>query len=683
MRGWAACFTKFARYALFLNLLTCRATSVPLDTSSVRPGPVKVEPAADSVAVLWPDESSRQWRAEFSLDPAKPLIISIAVQGNKIIERSQPLYWCETGKRRGGWDAFFDFPPSHPDGTRRFMGELRLRAARAKTIGDRVELFFDGFRMGSFTGGIAYIFYPGSRLIEQEAVVTTGDQDVAYYYDAGLRMTADADRRPGRNMASQIAYYDTSDRVQVETSGGPERIPLAVRYRSIAARAGGGSLAVFPAPHQYFFARDFTTNLKYVWHSSFRGYLSIGVRQLPDDNSSYYPWMNAPPGTEQRLRVFYLVADRPPASALDDVLRYTHRDRFPSLDGYKTVTSHWHFSYTEQALARGLDWPPPFKPVLKSLGINAAIIMDFHGDGHPSDLTDVRLKELEAYFELCRRHSDSEFLLIPSEEANVHLGGHWALIFPKHVYWFMKRPPGTEFRSQDSKYGATYHVGNAAEMLDLVRREGGYMYQTHPRTKGSTGFPDQIRDTEHFRDPRYLGAGWKAMPSDLSSPRLGERTLKLLDDMNNWGLKKRLIGEVDVFQLDPTHELYAHVNANYVRIAGLPKWQDYGSILEALARGDYFISTGEVLLDEARIEEAAPDEIVARTTVSYTFPLQMAEIVWGNGSETFRTVFPLETTREFGKSSFEWKVPAKNWKWARLAVWDIAADGAMTNPVWK
>ena len=57
----------------------------------------------------------------------------------------------------------------------------------------------------------------------------------------------------------------------------------------------------------------------------------------------------------------------------------------------------------------------------------------------------------------------------------------------------------------------------------MVRREGGYMYQTHPRTKGSTGFPDQIRETEHFRDARYLGAGWKAMPSDLSSPRLGER----------------------------------------------------------------------------------------------------------------------------------------------------------------
>ena len=32
----------------------------------------------------------------------------------------------------------------------------------------------------------------------------------------------------------------------------------------------------------------------------------------------------------------------------------------------------------------------------------------------------------------------------------------------------------------------------------------------NPRTKGSTGYPDAILGTEYFRDPRYLGSGWKA-----------------------------------------------------------------------------------------------------------------------------------------------------------------------------
>ena len=62
------------------------------------------------------------------------------------------------------------------------------------------------------------------------------------------------------------------------------------------------------------------------------------------------------------------------------------------------------------------------------MGVDASLIMDFHGDGHPNDLTDLRLDELDAYFRALRAQSDPDFLLIPGEEANVHLGGHWALV---------------------------------------------------------------------------------------------------------------------------------------------------------------------------------------------------------------------------------------------------------------
>src|SRR5207253_10831279 len=134
--------------------------------------------------------------------------------------------------------------------------------------------------------------------------------------------------------------------------------------------------------------------------------------------------------------------------------------------------------------------------------------------------------------------------------------------------------------------------------------------QTHPQTKGSTGYPDAIRDTEYFRDPRYLGSGWKAMPSDLSSPRLGERAFKTVDDMNNLGLQKRMLGEVDVFQLDITHELYGHLNINYVKLPGVPAYDDYGQILNAVAKGDYFISTGEILIPEAALKSTG-EQIMA------------------------------------------------------------------------
>jgi hypothetical protein len=660
------------------------AAVVPVDVSGVRPGgAVTVETTPASVKVHWNDNASRPWTAEFSLDPAKPIITAISVGGKLIVDRAQPYYQCQTGKRRGGWDEFFDFPPSHPDGTRSFLGEFHLKSARATTIGDRLDIAFDGMKMGIFEGSLHYLFFPGSRLIEQVAVLSTQEPDTAYFYDTGLRMTVEADRRSGGNMDTHVTYVDTTGALRTLASSGSERRPLAVRYRALAAKLGQGTVAVFPTPHQYFFPRDYTTNLGYVWHTAWRGNVSLGIRQLPDDYAPFYPWSNAPPGTQQRMSMFLLLDDGEPARLLEDVRRYTHNDTYVKLPGYKTFEPHWHLAYTVQAMDHGFDWTPPFKPVMKDMGIDSAMIMEFHGDGHPQDHTEVRLRELEALYRACRSQSGSDFLLIPAEEANVHLGGHWALVFPKPVYWYMSRQDGEPVHGTDPKSGPFYRIGNAQELLEMVRAEGGYMYQTHPRTKGSKGYPDKIRDTAHFMDPRYLGAGWKALPSDLSSPRLGERAFKLLDDMNNWGLKKRLMGEVDVFQIDSTHELYAHMNINYVRLPSLPSFDNYGRLLDAVGRGEYFVTTGEVLLPATSISAGAGDKIVARATVNYSFPLEMAEVVWGDGQRTERKIFPLDETREFQQREFTWDVDAPNWKWARLAVWDAAGNGAFINPVWR
>ena len=670
---------------LALVPLPAAAASVPLDLAGVRTGPIAVSRGDDSVTVTWPDEAARTWRATFSLDPAQPLVTSITAGAEPIVRGARPFYQGETGKRRGGWYAFFDDPASHPDGTRHVQSTFQLRAATARSVGERLEILFDGLRMGSFDGGLAYTFYPGSRLIQQEAVMTTYDADVAYYYDAGLEMAAPSDRQPGNNMRTEVVFYDTDGALQRVSANGlqAERVPVQARYRTLAMKTAGGSVAVFPSPHQYFFPRDFTSNLGYVWYRAWRGRVSLGIRQLRDENWVYYPWVNAPPGRAQRMGVFFLLAETAPDAALGHVLRYTNGDRFRGLDGYKTLSTHWHLADTVQAMANGFDWTPPFKPVLKAMGVDASMIMDFHGDGHPDDLTDLRLNELHAYFGALRAQSDSEFLLIPAEEANVHLGGHWTLVFPKPVYWFMKRPKDGAFVSSDAKYGTVYSVADAKELFDLVRREGGYMYQTHPRTKGSTGYPDRILTTDYFRDASYLGVGWKALPSDLSSPRLGDRAFDLIDELNNQGLRKRLLGEVDVFQFDHTHELYAHMNINYIKLDRLPPFDRWGDALTPLAKGEFFTTTGEVLLPEVNLSSSSATEIVASVRATWTFPLRFAEIVWGDGQTTHRHIIELANTREFGSKTFEWRAKASGWKWARVAAWDVAGNGAFVNPVWR
>ena len=673
---------------LICVLISCAlhsASAAPIapDLSAVKPGPISVSTSNAELQVRWSDASQHQWQASFSLDSARPLIAAITADGRAIVMGANPIYRCATGKRTGGWDAFFDFPPANPEGTRRFLQQFHPTMVQARTVGDRLEISFNGMRLGIFAGTLRYIFYPGSALIQQVAVLSTKEPDTAYFYDAGLEMAADEDRRPGGTMSSSIVFYDATGKLKAITPPyGSERHTLEVHYRAVAAKMGGGSLAVFPSPHRYLFARDYTTNLGYAWYSSWRGRVGLGIQQPPDDNTSIYPWMNAPPGTEQEMVIFFLLGSGEPEATLEQVLAYTHEDKFPHVDGFVTFAPHWHLAYTEQAIANGAGWQPPFKAELENLGVDAAMIMDFHGDGHPSDRTDLRLRELNSYYQACRAQTDKNFLLIPAEEANVILGGHWALVFPKPVYWMMDRKTGEPFKSTEAKYGTVYRVGSPTDVWRMVTEQDGFVYQTHPRTKGSTGYPDKVRDTDYFRSPRFLGAGWKAMPSDLSSPRLGERAFKVLDDMNNWGAHKITIGEVDVFQIAATDELYAHMNVNYVRLPHLPDFDHYGQLLDAVAKGTGFVTTGEVLLPSASIGSSR-DRLRVEAEVASTFPLRLAEIVWGDGKQTHYETIDLESSRGFDEHRYTWERVAPGWTWARLAVWDVAGGGAFTNPTWR
>ena len=167
------------RCLIFFIPVLSLAGLVPADISGVRPGPITVSASAETLTVRWPDESSRMWTAEFSLNSEKPLITKIGVGTTEVVRNAYPQYWATTGKRRGraGFDEFFDFPGSHPEGTRRFEGAFRPVAAKARSVGNRIEVLFQGLKLGIFEGGIAYTFYPGIRLIYQEAVVSTQEPD--------------------------------------------------------------------------------------------------------------------------------------------------------------------------------------------------------------------------------------------------------------------------------------------------------------------------------------------------------------------------------------------------------------------------------------------------------------------------------------------------------------------------
>jgi hypothetical protein len=670
----------------------------------------------DRLTVSWPFEGDESGRLVLDLRPGQPLFGSIAIvrragdSPRSLIENADPVTFLLVGSRQAPagrppemsvFNVFFDAPATRHFET--FRSQLELKHVRVSSTGRRATVSLADVRIGPFTGELRITFYEGARLVHVETVVHTPEDRRAILYDTGLAWSL--------SDSARFAWVDTEGKLERSVAE-PTTLDHAekARHRTLLLERDNGSIACFPPPHQFFFPRDLTDNLHTLWlghgHRGLDPRFGFGIRQSERGGGSYVPWFNAPPGTDQHLGVFYLLSSGQAEQALEQTLRYTNRDRFLKLPGYHTLTSHWHMATAMAALAEkqkgGPRTEPDFVRMFQDMGVEIVHLAEFHGDGHPQDPGPLRLPEMQAMFDECRRLSSDHLLFLPGEEANAALGqarrgkeaGHWIYLFPKPVYWTMTRGPDQLFREVLPPFGPVYHVGDGADMIALLEREGGLAWTTHPRIKGSSWTPDIFRHQDFFRSDRWLGAGWKAMPADLSHDRLGRRSLDLLDDMANWRQKKYLPGEVDVFKIDHTHELYGHMNVNYIRLDPdrLPRFDDgWQPIIDGLWSGRFFVTTGEVLIPEfsvsgrpsgARVVVDSNEPALVSASLVWTFPLQFVEIISGDGAKIYRERIDMSDTGPFGHRSLSARLGLAGRKWLRLEVWDIAGNGAFTQPVW-
>jgi hypothetical protein len=91
-----------------------RADKLLTDVSQVKPGPISVNLSDSSLNVSWQDSDARHWSTSFALAQKQPLIHDISVDGQLLVSNANPIYRCEVGKRRGGWDAFSILQPHTP-----------------------------------------------------------------------------------------------------------------------------------------------------------------------------------------------------------------------------------------------------------------------------------------------------------------------------------------------------------------------------------------------------------------------------------------------------------------------------------------------------------------------------------------------------------------------------------------
>jgi hypothetical protein len=684
-------------FLLFISVLCKAQMPVNIDKFNKKSG-AKVMVKENILSVKWPAGNKEEGQLVIDLEKDAPLFKSIQLlKGaavNELAKEVDPMFWLTVGKRdlisQNGWNIFFDKVPLKPH--KSYKVDISKTNAAVSSYGSRTVISIGEVAAENFKGNIEITLYNGSPLFNIAAVMSTAQDSTAIVYDAGLISK--------QKIWENIAYTDVADKMQtVPVQLQDSAKNQDVKYRTIIGNTAAGSIAVFPAPHQYFYPLDEAFNLKFTWYGAsykhaFDGY-GIGIRQDLYGDNRFVPWFNAPPKTEQRMNFFCLLSAAGATDALTQVKRFTHDDKYVPLQGYKTMSSHFHNEFVMKVIVANKPIPdsPSFVKVFKNTGIDIVHLAEFHYTAHPKGPDELRLLELKYLFDMCKQYSSKDFLLLPGEEPNEFFGGHWLQFFPRPVYWIMSRKEGQPMVSNHPVYGTVYNVGNAKEMLELLEKERGLAWTAHARTKGSTGFPDKYKDEPFFKSDRFFGAAWKAMPADLSQSKLGNgRILDLMDDMNNWGDKKKVIGEADLFTIEPENEMYAHLNVNYLQLDKLPTYNDgWQPILDVMETGKFFTTTGEVLIPSFTVNGQGLGSMVkldnaAKANVSFnvnwTYPLNFAEIISGDGKTTYRHKVDLNSTLAFGQQTISQVLDLTGRKWVRLEVWDAAANGAFTQTIW-
>ena len=688
----------------------------------------------DVLTVTWTGAANTELRVRYVIDHGQPLLRELAVRPTSgawavLGENLSPDFTVQTGKRRidfaglaplkllgidtasreviekQGWVSFWDAPfvlpgdarrnvdiPRSPDEIQHGPAVFATTSCEVKTDGARIEVNFPGLTMGIFTGGIRFTHYRGSSLLRLEAIAKTDKNFVAYKYDAGLKGLSTA-------KLPRVRWIDTGGNAQqYQFGGGMNDGPVTTRAKNrvLVAEGPSGSIAVFPPPTVFFAAREVDTNLGYVWYrkDAATAY-GIGVKQADhEDDPRYlqnYALYNAPPGTLQRMATYFYVDTGDAAATRAAVMGFTHGDRYAPVPGYKTFVNHFHLQFTDRLRESGsLDTGFPDLAAMKALGINIVGLSDFHADKlRLTDSGALRFTDQKDYFEGTRRASDTDFLVAPWEEPNPYFGGHVNLVNPRPFFWSKVRREGQPLTEQDPKFGKVYHAGSAEDMQQILDAENAYWYTAHPRTKSSAGYPDAYWNKDFAKSDRYLGIAFKpGMGMDLSDERLADtRAFGSLDEMNNLfagtGLRpKVLIGDVDTYQKWPHDDLFPGFTVNYLKLDRVPgPDDDWSSILKALSSGDFFVTTGEILIRNFAVQGTGNKRTIV-ADVDWTFPPEFVEVVSGDGQKIDRQIIRATDFGGMGTKHFAIPFDATGKKWVRFAAWDSAVNGAFVQPVW-
>ncbi|MBR2668642.1 MAG: hypothetical protein IKE36_02455 [Solobacterium sp.] len=665
---------------------------------------------ANTQTIKWTGEDHLPWTAVVGIDNNQPCIIELSYETNgekKVLaEKIHPQYKIITGvrtkinpQREKGlapgeeldfqWDTYSDDPMSRKKEVAEANATFATTTLSYEKSGNRQTVTFDGFTCGKFSGGFALNFFEGTNLIRAEAVASTEEDGVAYFYHGGFD-----------NFKNDKLYYVTPKKREVienpapRTNSGPDRDRQRVqaRGRVLTLQQPNGAVAVMPNPHRFIWGGQTENNVGYNYYILSKDWktVAIGVRHNKEQEhfNVRWPLYNAKPGTIQKMNFFLVVNSEGIYDCRNMAMKYTNHDHLRKLNGYQRLGSHMHIA-SQAAFARDFRKQRPWELALKEVGFDIFSPADFWAEGRNDDNKEGRKSDLERYNLESTYVSTPDFLLVTGEELAVmgkdkekQLIPYHFMIWPSHHMLYSRwRDDDQEFAEKLPDGRTYYHLKSAADVIKMCELEDCFIQMPHPDTKANDGLPYDSKETNWQTSDRWIGCGARMLPADNSVKTMfSGRTDRVWNDLNNWYDRPiYMMSELDTYtkveECEEDWEQYPMINCTYVELDHIPSSENWQELVDALRQGRHFYSTGEILIEESELKDGH-----AEATFSWTFPLIDAELVYSDGENVQSVVIPLEDTTPYGRKTISFDFP-KGMKWARVLATDIAGNSAFGMPV--
>ena len=452
-------------------------------------------------------------------------------------------------------------------------------------------------------------------------------------------------RIPGRTTGSAARRTTTKCHCSPAAASSSPNAAAPVRLRCSRRRT------------RIFWAREIAINLGYDWYrkdSATRRSRSVSGRRRTSTEFRSTP------------ANFALYSARPAPAADDGVplrqrrrwrerrsrgrLAFTHGDRFKPLPGYQVMNHHYHMDLGRRLGEAGsLDADIPDLVALKSLGINIVSQVDSVGLQSRRRTRHRPKRPRRGARSRPRRRAGSgvragarrrprpratncdpvqfdrgrpapfrqDFLVLPNQEHyGSPVGGHTDLLFSHPVYLDAGpcRQPAAR-RRQHPKYGKVYHIGSADDLMEMAEARRRAHLHAASAHEGIDRLSRRDQGTCRSSTTRTTRASASAGAWASICPSSGfceYRCQPLFDDMSNW-----LADTADPARSTSCRSRevrYQAAGRRHLRqLAGQLREarraaaaDDVTPLIRTLMRGDYFVTSGEVLIPDYRCRGAAP-----------------------------------------------------------------------------